>query len=63
MTRVTLKGEPFEVALNHHYLSDGLRAVPGEDIVLEFTGQGSPFLIRMAEEPKDTLYLVMPLRN
>ena len=62
-TAVTLKGEPFEVSLNYHYLGDGLKAVPGEDIVLEFTGTGSPFMIRMAEEPKDTLYLVMPLRN
>jgi DNA polymerase-3 subunit beta len=62
-TGVTLKGESFEVSLNHHYLSDGLKAVPGDDIVLEFTGTGSPFMIRMAEEPKDTLYLVMPLRN
>jgi DNA polymerase-3 subunit beta len=62
-TGTTLKGEPFEVSLNHHYLSDGLRSVPGEDIVLEFTGPGSPFVIRMAEEPKDTLYLVMPLRK
>lgn len=62
-TAVTLKGEPFEVSLNYHYFGDGLKAVPGEDIVLEFTGTGSPFMIRMAEEPKDTLYLVMPLRN
>lgn len=62
-TKTTLKGEPFEVSLNHHYLSDGLKAVPGDDIVLEFTGPGSPFVIRMAEEPKNTLYLVMPLRG
>lgn len=62
-TETNLKGDPFEVSLNHHYLSDGLKAVPGDDIVLEFTGAGSPFVIRMAEEPKDTLYLVMPLRN
>lgn len=62
-TQTTLKGEPFEVSLNHHYLSDGLRAVPGDDIVLEYTGPGSPFVLRMAEDPKDTLYLVMPLRN
>lgn len=62
-TETTLKGEPFEVSLNHHYLIDGLRSVPGEDVVLEYTGPGSPFVIRMAEDPKDTLYLVMPLRN
>ena len=58
-----LKGDSFEVSLNHHYLSDGLKSVPGEEIVLEFTGEGSPFVIRMAGERKDTLYLVMPLRN
>lgn len=62
-TDTTLKGESFEVSLNHHYLSDGLRSIPGDDIVLEFTGPGSPFVIRMAEEPKNTLYLIMPLRT
>jgi len=62
-TATNLKGDAFEVSLNHHYLSDGLKSVPGEDIVLEFTGAASPFVIRMVQEPKDTLYLVMPLRN
>lgn len=58
-----LKGEAFEVSLNHHYLNDGVGAVSGNHVVLEFTGKGSPFVLRMAEEPKDTLYLVMPLRS
>jgi DNA polymerase-3 subunit beta len=58
-----LKGEPFEVSVNHHYLGDGLKAVPGDEVVLEYTGAGNPFIIRMTDEPKSTLYLVMPLRN
>lgn len=59
----TLKGEKFEVSLNHHYLVDGLKAVPGDEVVVEYTGVGSPFVITMADEPKHTLYLVMPLRS
>jgi len=59
----TLKGESFEVSLNHHYLADGLKAVPGDEVVIEYTGTGNPFVITMADEPKHTLYLVMPLRN
>ncbi|HXV26649.1 MAG TPA: DNA polymerase III subunit beta [Candidatus Paceibacterota bacterium] len=63
LASATLKGEPYEVSLNYRYLGDGLKAVPGSDVVLEYTGAGSPFVIRMAEEPKDTLYLVMPLKT
>jgi len=58
-----VKGDDFELTVNHYYLSDGLKSVPGDEIVLEYTGTGSPLVIRMAEEPKDALYLVMPLRR
>ena len=59
----TLKGDPFELTLNHHYLVDGIKAVPGDEVVVEYTGNGSPFMITMADTPKNTLCLVMPLRN
>ena len=59
----TIKGELFEVSLNFHYLLDGLKAVRSEKIVLEFTGQGSPFVIKPESQTKDSVYLIMPLRS
>lgn len=58
-----LKGDPFDLTLNHHYLLDGLKTVKTDAVVLEFTGKGSPFIIRPHQETKEIVYLIMPLRN
>lgn len=57
-----LKGEPFDISLNYHYLLDGLKVIPTEKVILEFTGKGSPFVLRPDDESK-LVYLVMPLRG
>ena len=57
-----LKNEPFDVSVNYHYLLDGLKVVNSQKVVLEFTGNGSPLIIK-PEEGKDFLYLIMPLRQ
>ena len=59
---VNLKGEPFEISLNYHYLLDGLKVIPDDKVVLEFTGKGSPFIFRPTNEQK-FVYLIMPLRG
>ena len=60
-----LKGDPFSLSVNYHYLLDGLKVIKSEKIILEFTGAGSPLVLRPAEEQeqKTFLYLLMPLRN
>ena len=58
-----LKNEPFEVSLNFHYILDGLKILTTEKVVMEFTGQGSPLVIRPNDDKKDLVYLIMPLRN
>ena len=57
-----LKNEPFEVSMNYHYLLDGLKIINSDKVVLEFTGNGSPLVIK-PEEGKDLIYLIMPLRQ
>ncbi|MBI2676707.1 MAG: DNA polymerase III subunit beta [Candidatus Yanofskybacteria bacterium] len=57
-----VKDEPFEVMVNYRYLMDGLKVIPTDNVVLEFTGEGNPLIIR-PEERKDVTYLIMPLRN
>ncbi len=59
----SLKNQPFEVSLNFHYLLDGLKILDTEKVVIEFTGQGSPLVIRPNDDKKDLVYLIMPLRN
>ena len=59
----SLKNQPFEVSLNFHYLLDGLKILDTEKVVMEFTGQGSPLVIRPNDDRKDVVYLIMPLRS
>jgi DNA polymerase-3 subunit beta len=58
-----LKNEPFEVSLNYHYLLDGLKTITTERVIIEFTGTGSPLVLKPADDKKDTIYLIMPFRN
>ncbi len=59
---MVLKNEPFELSLNYRYILDGLKNMPGNEVVLEFTGVGSPFVIRPSNDTSIT-YLIMPLRS
>src|SRR5258708_171787 len=57
-----LKNEPFEMSLNYRYMLDGLKNMPGNEVILEFTGAGSPFVVKPSDD-KSLLYLIMPLRS
>ncbi|MEK7076472.1 MAG: DNA polymerase III subunit beta [Patescibacteria group bacterium] len=63
LVEASLKNQPFEVSLNFHYLLDGLKTVDTEKVIIEFTGQGSPLVIRPNDDRKDVVYLIMPLRS
>jgi DNA polymerase-3 subunit beta len=58
-----LKGDPFDVSMNFHYFLDGLKAIQTDKVVLEFTGKGSPFVMRPDADERDSVYLIMPLRS
>lgn len=58
-----LKNEPFEISFNYQYLLDGLKTIPDDKAVLEFTGKGSPLILRPADDKKEILYLIMPFRS
>ncbi|PIR41948.1 MAG: DNA polymerase III subunit beta [Candidatus Yanofskybacteria bacterium CG10_big_fil_rev_8_21_14_0_10_37_15] len=57
-----LKNQSFEVSLNYHYILDGLKIIDTEEVVLEYTGQGSPLVLKPGNDRKDLVYLIMPLR-
>ncbi len=58
-----LKNEPFGVSLNFNYFLDGLKIINTDKVVIEFTGNGSPLVLRPHSDQKDLVYLVMPLRH
>ncbi len=57
-----IKNKGFELSVNFHYLLDGLKILPTENVVLEFNGDGSPLVLK-AENSKDQTYVIMPLRT
>jgi len=58
-----IKDEPFDMSLNFNYFLDGLKIISSEKIIIEFTGEGSPLVLRPNDDRKDMLYLIMPLKN
>ena len=58
-----LKNGPYEIAINYHYLLDGLKIIPTEKVVIEFTGIGSPLILKPADDTLGLTYLIMPLRS
>ncbi|KKS01454.1 MAG: polymerase III subunit beta protein [Candidatus Yanofskybacteria bacterium GW2011_GWA2_41_22] len=62
-TEGVLKNDPFEISLNYHYLLDGLKVINTDKVVVEFTGQNSPLVLRQGDGSKNIVYLIMPLRS
>ena len=58
-----LKNDPFEIAVNYHYLLDGLKIIDSEKVVIEFTATGSPLIMKPHDDKKELTYLIMPLRG
>lgn len=58
---VGLQGPPLEIAFNTKYISDIIRNIIDEDIVMNFNTSVSPCVLT-ATENKDYLYLILPVR-
>ena len=58
-----LKNTPFDISLNYHYLLDGLKIIPSNDVIIEYTGHGSPLVLKPHPDTKDLVYIIMPLRK
>mgnify|MGYP003305637856 CR=1 FL=1 len=55
-------GKELEIGFNVRYLCDALRAVPGEEVVLELTNGLSPIVINPVDDKYDFSYMVLPVR-
>lgn len=58
---VETTGDELLIAFNAKYLIDALRVLDAPDLLIEFTGSMSPFLIKMPDNPY-YLHLVLPVR-
>ena len=55
-------GVDLTISMNAKYLLDALRALKEEKIVISLNGAISPFILQN-QEKKDSLYLILPVRN
>ena len=55
-------GKELEIGFNVRYLSDALRAVPSEEVVLELTNGLSPIVMTPVDDKHDFAYMVLPVR-
>ncbi len=58
-----LKNNPFIISLNYNYLLDGIKAIRSDKVVLQYTGDGSPLVVKKGDEDKSFTYVIMPLRE
>ena len=55
-------GKDLEIGFNVRYLSDALRAIPCEEVVLELTNGLSPIVLTPVNDKHDFSYMVLPVR-
>ncbi len=55
-------GKELEIGFNVRYLSDALRAIPSEEVVLELTNGLSPIVMTPVDDKHDFAYMVLPVR-
>ena len=55
-------GKDLEIGFNVRYLSDALRAIPSEEVVLELTNGLSPIVLTPVDDKKDFAYMILPVR-
>ena len=60
--KAAVDGTEITISMNAKFLLDALRALEEEEVVLSFNGAVSPFILQNLER-KDSLYLILPVRN
>ncbi|TCP52235.1 DNA polymerase-3 subunit beta [Tumebacillus sp. BK434] len=58
---VTVNGDELLIAFNSKFMLDALRVIDSEDLLIEFTGSMSPFLVKIPDNP-NCLHLILPVR-
>jgi len=56
------KGELIKISFNSKYVIDALKVIDSKEILIEFTGELSPFVIKPIDHNK-MLHLILPIRT
>lgn len=59
----SLKGDPFDISINYHYILDGIKAIDDSKISINYTGQSSPLVLKPSTDGNKSTYVIMPLRG
>lgn len=57
-----IKGEPIKISFNSKYVLDALKVIDSKEILIEFNGELSPFVIKPVDHNK-MLHLILPIRT
>ncbi len=58
----SVEGKDLSISMNAKFLLEALKALEEEEVVINFNGPVSPFVLQNKEE-KTSLYLILPVRN
>ncbi|PWK16612.1 DNA polymerase III subunit beta [Tumebacillus permanentifrigoris] len=58
---IQVNGDELLIAFNSKFFMDALRVIDSPDLLIEFTGSMSPFLIKLPDNPT-YLHLILPVR-
>ncbi|WP_446898169.1 DNA polymerase III subunit beta [Clostridium sp. LBM24168] len=62
-TNIILQGQPLQIAFNSKYLMDVLKIMEEEEVLLEFSSNVSPCIIKNKDKDKNNcIYLILPVR-
>jgi len=59
---VEYNGNDIEIAFNYKYMSEAIRNIPNDKVVLELDSSLSPILIKVNEKNYNYTYLIMPVQ-
>jgi DNA polymerase III subunit beta len=58
----TLEGETLKISFSAKYMMEALKAIDGQDVIVEFTGAMRPFILRSVADDA-ILQLILPVRT
>ena len=62
LNKAFFKGNPLHISYSSKYMNEAIKAINSEKIVILFTGEMRPFIIKDIER-KDIIQLVLPVRT
>jgi len=59
---ITVEGEELKISFSAKYMMDALKAIDGQDVMIQFTGSMRPFILKSAHDDA-IIQLILPVRT